>query len=209
MSSIGDLLSAALIGLGWPGLAIAVFLIFMVDAAVFPTIPELFAIAFYVQYSALGLSPLSWAVALLLFALLGELSGNGLIYVAVSRLLVRKKRMPRIIDKAIKGWADFLVVKGEKVILMNRLAPAVPLMGVFIAVCGWNVKRSFAYIAIGSLVKYSFILALVGYLNVAYDPQLAQWLTLGAVIIIVAISVIAAFFRKRRLKASRAVGEKA
>jgi len=208
MSSIGDLLSAALIGLGWPGLILAVFLIFMVDAAIFPTIPELFAITFYVQYSALGIAPLTWAMTLLLFALLGELCGNGLIYVIVSRLIVRKKRMPRIIDKAIKGWAEFLVVRGEKTILMNRVAPAVPLIGVFIAVCGWNVRKSFLYIVIGSLAKYSFILALVGYLNVAYDPQLAQWLTLSAVVIIVVVSIVAALIRKRRLRSSKPAGEK-
>ena len=208
MSSIGDILSAALVGLGWPGLSIAVFLIFMVDAAIFPTIPELFTIAFYIQYDALGIAPLTWALSLLFFALMGELCGNGLIYSIVNRLLVRKKRMPRIVDKAIKGWANFLIVKGEKVILVNRFAPAIPLMGVFIAVCGWNVRKSFTYIAIGSLVKYSLILALVGCLNVAYDPQLAQWLTLGAVAVIVVLSVIAALIRRRNLEASRTTGEK-
>ncbi len=180
-----------------------IFLIFMVDAAIFPTVPELFAIAFYVQYGALGLQPFSWAIALLLTALAGEVSGNGIVYLAVSRLLVQKKKMPKIIDKAVKGWADFLVVRGEKVVLVNRFAPAVPLIGVFIAVCGWNVRKSFAYIVVGSLVKYSILLALVGWLNVAYDPSVAQWLTLGAVVVIVAISIVAAVIRKRRLRTTQ------
>ncbi len=203
MASLGDILGAALNGLGWPGLLATIFLIFMVDAAIFPTVPELFAIAFYVQYGALGLQPFSWAVALLLTALAGEVSGNGIIYLAVSRLLVQKKRMPKIIDKAVKGWADFLVVRGEKVVLVNRFAPAVPLIGVFIAVCGWNVRKSFAYIVVGSLAKYSILLALVGWLNVAYDPSVAQWLTLGAVVVIVAISIVAAVIRKKRLRTTQ------
>jgi len=203
MASLGDILGAALNGLGWPGLLATIFLIFMVDAAIFPTVPELFAIAFYVQYGALGLQPFSWAVALLLTALAGEVSGNGIIYLAVSRLLVQKKRMPKIIDKAVKGWADFLVVRGEKVVLVNRFAPAVPLIGVFIAVCGWNVRKSFAYIVVGSLVKYSILLAFVGWLNVAYDPSVAQWLTLGAVVAIVVISVAAAVIRKKRLRTAQ------
>ena len=209
MASIGDILSAALTGLGWPGLLVAIFLIFMVDAAILPALPEVFTVAFYVQYPALGVDPLIWAIALLLTALMGEIAGNGIIYLAVSRMLVRKKRMPRIIDKAVKGWADFLVVKGEKVVLVNRFAPAVPLMGVFIAVCGWNVRKSFLYIAVGSLVKYSALLAIVGFLNVTYDPQLAQWLTLVLVVIMVAISIIAAIIRKKKLRSGETPAEKA
>ena len=71
MASIGDILSAALTGLGWPGLLVAIFLIFMVDAAILPALPEVFTVAFYVQYPALGVDPLIWAIALLLTALMG------------------------------------------------------------------------------------------------------------------------------------------
>ena len=199
MPSLGDVLSAALAQLGWPGLLIAIFLIFMVDSMVIPTLPELFTIAFYLQYGSLGLEPLTWAAAILLMAVLGEIAGNGSIYLAVSRLLVQKKRMPRLIDRAVKAWSQFLIVRGERVILVNRFAPAVPFLGVFIAVCSWRVKLSFLYIVVGSVVKYSLLLALVGWLSIEYDPQLAQWLTLAAVIVIVALSVAAAMIRRRRI----------
>jgi len=199
MPSLGDILSGALASLGWPGLLVAIFLIFMVDSMVIPTLPEVFTIAFYLQYGALGLEPMTWAVAVLCMAVLGEIAGNGSIYLIVSRLLVKKKRMPRLIDRAVKLWADFLIVRGENVILVNRFAPAVPFLGVFIAVCNWRVKRSFLYIIIGSLVKYSLLLALVGWLSVEYDPQLAQWLTLAAVVVIVVISVAAAIIRRKRI----------
>lgn len=208
MSSFGEILSAALRDLGWPGLLVAIFFIFMLDAMVIPTLPELFTIAFYVQYSLLGVEPLPWAVALLIVAVLGEISGNGMIYLVFSRLLVRKRRLPKVIEKAVKTWADFLVVKGEKVILVNRFAPAVPFMGVFIAVCGWNVRTSFIYIVAGSLAKYSLLLALVGYLNVAYDPGLAQWLTVAAVVVIVALSVMASVVRKKRVKSQAAAAKR-
>ncbi len=92
---------------------------------------------------------------------------------------------------------------GIGAVLVNRFAPAVPLIGVFIAVCGWNVRKSFAYIVVGSLAKYSILLALVGWLNVAYDPSVAQWLTLGAVVVIVAISIVAAVIRKKRLRTTQ------
>jgi membrane protein DedA with SNARE-associated domain len=199
MPSLGDILSAALAQLGWPGLLVAIFLIFMVDSMVIPTLPELFTIAFYLQYGSLGLEPVTWAVAILAMAVLGEIAGNGSIYLIVSRLLVQKKRMPKLIDKAVKAWSQFLIVRGERVILVNRFAPAVPFLGVFIAVCNWRVRRSFLYIVLGSLVKYSLLLALVGWLSVEYDPQLAQWLTLAAVVVIVALSVAAAIIRRKRI----------
>ncbi len=142
---------------------------------------------------------MTWAVAILVMAVLGEIAGNGSIYLIVSRLLVQKKRMPRLIDRAVKAWSQFLFVRGERVILVNRFAPAVPFLGVFIAVCNWRVKRSFLYIVVGSLVKYSLLLALVAWLSVEYDPQLAQWLTLAAVIVIVALSVGAAIIRRKRI----------
>ncbi len=208
MTSLGEVLDTLLRGLGLPGLLIAIFLIFMVDAAVIPALPEVFIIAFYVQYGTLGVEPFPWAVALLITAVAGEICGNGIIYTIVSRLLVKKQRMPRIIDRAVKGWANFLIVKQEKVILANRVAPAVPLIGIFIAVCGWNVKKSFSYIIIGSLVKYSFLLALVGYLNIVYDPHIAQWLTIVAVLIVVALSVIAALVRRKQLRKAQAIGKK-
>jgi len=208
MTSLGEVLSNLMKDLGWPGLLIAMFLIFLVDAAILPALPEVFIIAFYVQYGILGVEPLPWAIALLMLAVAGEISGNGIIYTVSNKFLVERKRMPKLIDKAIRGWANFLVVRGERVILVNRFAPAIPLIGIFIAVCKWNVRKSFTYIILGSLVKYSLLLALVGYLNVVYDPQVAQWLTLGAVVVIVVLSVIAAVIRRRRLRKSAVLSEK-
>jgi len=209
MASIGDILTGALTGLGWPGLLAAIFIIFMVDAAILPTLPELFTIAFYVQYAALGVHPTTWAVALLVSAVVGELCGNGLIYLLFSRVFIKRKKMPRFLEKAINAWADFLIVKNEKAVLVNRFAPAIPFIGAFIAVCKWNVGKSFAYIALGSLVKYSLVLALVGYLNVAYDPAIAQWLTIGAVVVILALSLAARYVQKRRLRKKTLPSEKA
>lgn len=209
MASIGDILTGALKDLGWPGLVVGIFLVFMVDAAIFPTLPELFTIAFYVQFAALGVHPTTWAVALLIVALAGELCGNGLIYLFTSRVLIKRKKMPKFIEKMINKWANFLIVKNENAVLVNRFAPAIPLIGAFIAVCKWNVRKSFTYIAVGSVVKYSLVLALVGYLNVAYDPAVAQWLTIGAVIVILALSVVARVLHKRRLQSGDTASEKA
>ena len=80
----------------------------------------------------------------------------------------------------------------------HYVAPVVPFVGAFIAVVGWSYRKSLAYIVLGGAAKYTFLLVLVGYLGIVYDPGTATWITVAAVLILVGVSVGAATLYRRR-----------
>jgi len=178
-------------------------LIFLADAALFPALPEVFIVGFYFLHPALGMPPLPWALALLGVALVGDVAGNALLYGIVKAGLVRTKRMPGWLDRAMKKWTSLLLVRDERVILVNRIAPAVPLTGAFIAVCGWSLRRSLAYVVLGGALKYSVLLVLTGVAGLAFSPDLARTVTLVAVVGFVGASLVAGRLRARRMGAAR------
>src|SRR3989449_11675377 len=125
------------------------YLIFVVDAAVIPTLPEVFVVGFFSLHSDLGIPPVVWGAALLGMALAGEATGNSLLYLAVNRALVRTGRMPKRIEALMRRWTDFLILHDERIILLNRVIPVVPFVGAFIAALKWNYPKSLAFIVIG------------------------------------------------------------
>ncbi len=98
---------------------------------------------------------------------------------------------------------QFLVVHDEKMILVNRIAPMVPLVGAFIATLKWNYRLSLLYIGVGAAAKYAFLLALVAWLGVVYDPSTAKLLTVGAVVVVVILSAVGSVIYRRRLKSTQ------
>jgi membrane protein DedA with SNARE-associated domain len=98
----------------------------------------------------------------------------------------------------MKKWTSFLAVRDERIILVNRIAPAVPFTGAFIAVCGWNLRRSLAYVLLGGVVKYMLLLVLVIGLGLAFDPEAARLVTLVAVVVLVVASLAAGWYRGRK-----------
>lgn len=185
---LGEWLGGALAFLGPAGLVAAMFLIFYLDSMVIPLLPELFAVLIF---QALGPS-LGWAAVILVVAEAAEVLGNTTTYV-----IARKVPLPRRVQAAMRRWADVLLAKREQLILTNRIAPAVPFVGFFIAVCGWSYRRSMAYVVLGGLVKYSFLLGIVAGFNFAYDPGLASNLTVALVIVFVVASLAVAGWRRR------------
>ena len=174
------------------------YLIFVVDAAVIPTLPEVFVVGFFSLHSDLGIPPVVWGAALLGMALAGEATGNSLLYFAVNRALVRTGRMPKRIEALMRRWTDFLLLHDERIILLNRVIPVVPFVGAFIAALKWSYPRSLAYILIGAAVKYGALLLLVGAVGVTYDPSIAAWITLGLVVgLVVASAIGSLLFRSR------------
>jgi membrane protein DedA with SNARE-associated domain len=111
-------------------------------------------------------------------------------------------KVPRFLDRAMKKWTSFLAVRDERIILVNRIAPAVPFTGAFIAVCGWNLRRSLAYVLIGGVVKYVLLLLLVVVLGLAFEPGFARLVTLVAVVVLVAASLAAGWYRGRKRAAT-------
>lgn len=193
----GDLLKTLLEGFGWYGMLFALYLIFVIDAAVFPAIPEVFAVLFF------RASPtLTWGLLVLAIALLGEVSGNSLLYAVIKNLVVKKERMPRFLEKTMKKYIDFLILSDEKIILLNRLAPVVPFVGAFMATCSWSYPKSISYIALGSVAKYGLLLCLAGFLGILYEPETATVFSLIAVLLTVILSALfSIYYRKRKKQA--------
>jgi len=98
----------------------------------------------------------------------------------------------------MKRWTTFLVVRDERLILLNRVAPVIPFVGAFIATLGWDYRRSMAYVAVGGMAKYAILLFVVFAIGVAYNPSTARWITLGIVVVVVAVSVLASSLYRRR-----------
>jgi membrane protein DedA with SNARE-associated domain len=179
--------------LGTLGLLIGIFLFFYIDAIIFPTLPELVAIA------ALAVShpPFStpvFAVIVLITILSAELLGLWTLYFVAKNLSIPKK-----VEGAINRYTRFLVVKDEKIILVNRLAPVLPFMGAFVAVCHWNFRKSVLYTVIGGLIKYSIILASGTIFYEYLDSGQAFTVSIILVLCIISISVVISFLRRDKI----------
>ncbi len=201
MASVADWLSGLFAFLGPAGTLVALFFVFVIDAAIIPALPELAVVLSYLLGRPADVAPIPWAGLLLAMAVAGEVVGNTLMFLWVRKLVVDRGHLPRLIGRAMRGWTNLMVVKDERIILVNRIAPVVPFVGAFIAVVGWSFRRSIAYIVVGAAAKYSLLLVLVGYLGVAYDPNTATLITVVAVLLLVAVSVAAAMLLRRRAAA--------
>ncbi len=198
---LGEWIAGALAFLGPVGVLVAMYLIFLLDAAIFPALPEVFVVAFYFALTdTWSWAPGVAAAVLLALALAGDVSGNALLY-AIVRRLDAAGRLPEFIQRAMRKWTTFLMVSDERLVLLNRIAPAVPLTGAFIATCGWSLRKSLAYVVIGGAAKYTFLLIVVIGLGVAFDPATARLVAFLAVILLVVASFVAGWVRRRRIEA--------
>lgn len=205
MASLGDWIRGLFLFLGPAGVFVGLFFVFVIDAAIFPTLPELVIVISY-AYREASWDPRAWAGVLLAMAVAGEVVGNSLMYLWVRKLLVDRGHMPQIIEKAMRRWTQFLLVRDERIILVNRIAPVVPFVGAFIAILHWSYPKSLAYIVIGALVKYSFLLALVGLLGLVYTQDTATLVTVSAVVVILAVSLGGSAIYRRRMVPPPRVG---
>jgi uncharacterized membrane protein YdjX (TVP38/TMEM64 family) len=182
---IYDLLSP----LGIGGLLLCIFLLFFIDAILFPTIPELFAIIIFSVY------PTPWfAVEILATIAVAEVLGLTLLW-----LIVKNLHIPKKVQDALNRYTKFLIFQDEKIILLNRLAPVLPFMGAFVAVCNWSYKRCLAYTLIGGMIKYGIILALGSIFFSYLESGVATTITIILVLVIIAISIIYSIMRKKKM----------
>ncbi|NLI74225.1 MAG: hypothetical protein GX369_05600, partial [Euryarchaeota archaeon] len=153
---IGYIISELFGPLGAIGGILCILLLFFIDAVVFPTLPELFTVLIFMQ--GYGLEPIHLGLLLLAAIAVGEVLGLLTLYG-----IVRKLRVPARLQNIITGYRDFLICQDERMILVNRVAPVLPFMGAFVAICRWDLRRSIAYLLIGGMVKYGAILLLSGF----------------------------------------------
>ncbi|OPY31029.1 MAG: hypothetical protein A4E32_02011 [Methanomassiliicoccales archaeon PtaU1.Bin124] len=190
-------ISSVLGPLGVIGVLLGVFIFFYIDAILFPTLPEVMAILIYN-----GSPNIPFAIAILVTILLAEVAGLTTLYV-----IVQKVSIPHRIESAINRYTKFLVVKDEKIILVNRIAPVLPFMGAFAAVCHWDFKKCIRYTLVGGMVKYSLILSASAFFYAYLNSNQAFFVSLAMVITIIIISVIISYVRRDKILGPESTGE--
>ena len=174
---------------GMAGVIAMVFVAFLIDATVFPFLPEIFIIIGF----AYEPTP-EFAVVLLLTAIVAECLGNTLLYCAVEKFGL-PKRLKRIMNK----YVSILIMSDERMMLLNRIAPMIPYSGAFISVIeSWKLSRALFYIVIGCILKYGLILSMSTFFYSYFTSDFAQYVMIGFVLLILAISLIASYIRKKR-----------
>jgi hypothetical protein len=175
-------------GFGLAFTLLGLFVILVIDAIIFPALPELFAVlAFLVDPS------LEWGIILLITVCIAEITGNTLLY-----SLVKWKKLPDFAEKAIKKWTGFIIFSDERIILLNRIAPVLPFTGAFIATCKWDYRKSMLYLAIGGLLKYSALFGMVAFFDYRFNSEDAQMFSLAAVAAVICVSLAVSFVLKKR-----------
>jgi uncharacterized membrane protein YdjX (TVP38/TMEM64 family) len=170
-------------------LLLGAFLIFYLDSMVLTILPEILILTF-VGAKPDELTTFIWLFLLLCMANIGDVAGNYTVYL----LFKKVKRYHNWVHDKLQRYVGMLVLKDEKLILLNRVAPALPMCGAFMAACNWDVKKSLFYIYIGGVIKYSIILFFFGFLSFIYPEETALWITL----ISVAVFLVISFFLGRK-----------
>ena len=174
---------------GYVGVIIFVFLVFYIDSVIFPTLPEIFFIMGFMYHPT---AP--WALVILATAIVSEIAGVLTIYAIVEYVHVPKK-----IRWAVNKYAEFLIVSDERAILINRFAPLIPFTGAFISIIdSWKISRGLFYLVIGCVLKYGLILLFANFFYAYFQGPEADWITIGFVIAVMIISLIATYYRKKK-----------
>jgi hypothetical protein len=186
---IGEDIINVFSSLGDVGMLLALTLIILIDGTGFPTLPEVWMVFIF------GANPDSfvWGLTVVVVASFASLGGNFILYT-----IVKLARPPKRVKRIMQKYTDFLIVSDERLLLLNRLAPVVPYTGAFMAVCNWDIKKCAFYLIIGAFAKSSavVILSWLSYDNLRQD--LAPWVALGAVVIVMATSLVASLIYKKR-----------
>lgn len=171
------------------GVMIGIFLIFLIDALIFPALPEVFFILGFDYHPTL-----EYGACLILMAVLAELVGIFTLYYVVKHI-----RIPSRISKIVEKYTDFLFVSDEKIFLVNRIAPMIPFAGAFIALIDkWDPRKCALYIVIGCIIKYGVILLATNFFYDYFGGDTALKVTILFILIVIGISIAASFLKKKK-----------
>lgn len=176
------------------GLVLCIFLIFLLDALLIPTLPELFFVLAFIGGANYG-HPLLFGVELLIAAVIAEQIGIFSLYLVVKKY---NHKIPKKIQSALDKYTQFLVVSDEKLLLLNRVAPMLPFAGAFVAILNWSVPKSAFYIAIGCVVKFGFIMMLSNFFYNYFQSEESQIITIVMILVVIAVSIVLSFFVKKK-----------
>lgn len=187
MEAIGDVLFGIFGADGGWGVVLCIFLIFFIDALLFPTLPELFFI--------LGFSydpSIEFGLLLLGAAVIAEWIGIFSLYYITEHI-----RIPQKVTRVVGKYKDFLLVSDERLLLLNRIAPTVPFAGAFISIVKWDLKKSWFYITVGCILKYGVIMLLSDQMY-KYYAESATTMTIVMLVVILAVSFVLSYVVKKR-----------
>lgn len=174
---------------GW-GVLLCIFLIFLLDAILFPTLPEVFFIIGFMYDRTL-----EFGAQLLLVAVVAEVIGITMLY-----LLAEHVNIPPRIKSAVEKYSRFLIISDERMLLVNRVAPMLPFAGAFVSIIdSWKLTRALFYVVIGCILKYGALLLMGMFFFDHFPAKTAQMYTIIAVIVVIALSAVAAYFKKKRV----------
>ena len=174
------------------GLLLCIFLIFLLDAFLFPTLPELFFVIAYMGGQEYG-GGLLFDAGLLMAAVAAELIGIFSLYYVVKHI-----RVPRKIEKLFNMYTKFLLLGDERLLLLNRVAPMIPFAGAFIAISKWNPYKSALFIVIGCIVKFGVIMLLADFFYSFFGSSEAELFTIIMIFAVIGISVAASVIVKKK-----------
>lgn len=140
----------------------ALGLVFLLDGLGLPLMPEVAALLAFTQHPTPG-----WGALLLGLIVAMEVGAALVLYTLVDTV-----GAPRFIRRAMAGYTTAMLVRDERLLLLNRVVPVLPFAGAFIAVNRWRPLRSLAFIAAGSAAKYSLVFLLSG---LAYAYFAGPW----------------------------------
>ncbi len=190
MLGIGQDIIDLFAGLGDAGMLIAIAVIIWIDGTAFPTLPEAWMIFIFGTHA----DSFMWGAAVVLVASVASLAGNFTLY-----YLVKAAKLPKRVQKAMKAYTNWLILKDERLLILNRFAPLIPYTGAFIAVCNWNLKKCAVYILVSAIAKFSVYIVIFWLSFESLKDEVAPWVSLGIVAIVILASVIASIaYRKRQ-----------
>lgn len=179
---------------GGPGVVLMVFLAFLLDATLVPFLPEIFIILGF-SYDP---TP-SFAIILIAVSIVAEWMGNCILY-----FVVKNVRVPKKIKSVVNKYMGILLVNDERMLLVNRIAPMIPYSGAFIAlVDNWKLSRALAYIALGCVLKYGLILSMSSVFYAYFSSNMASIMMIVFVIVILSLSLVLSYFRRKRTFGSK------
>ena len=191
MFDVGEIVYGIFGPYGAAGLLLCVMIIFIIDALIMPTLPELFTVIAY-MYNP---SP-EWALMIMATILLGEFIGMTSLYLFVERITVPKK-----IQSIATRYVNFLIIGDEKLLLVNRFAPMIPFAGAFVSMMdAWTYRRALKYLLTGAFIKYGLILMMSGFFFRIFSGPEAQMYTLAFVAVFIIISLVYGGMRQRRVR---------
>jgi membrane protein YqaA with SNARE-associated domain len=192
MSLLGDIFAVFASSDPW-WMLVGLFVVVFFDAIVVPLGPELLAIAIY----STNLD-IEWAIMIVATVTAAQVSGTSLLYVIGKHPSMLPRRMRDLMDK----YRSFLLVKSERVVLLNCFVPILPFLGAFIAISNWDYRKSMAFVAFGGMVKYSLFLGMSRTFHYLFVEGIAQNVSLLAVLAVLVASGLYALYRRRKHETS-------